>query len=102
MRLKIIKIIDYKKSATEGVYLTVEMKDLETGKFYMTYLCPDYRNFKKWRKVAKVGKHIYLDNPLIKNENIIDADNIPILINNNPPKSIGEMSIQELCNRGFL
>lgn len=79
MILEITKVRLPKESQTEGVYLMVEMRDTETGKWYKTYINPMYRNFSRWRKIARVGNEIFFRNFKLKTDDIIDADSRPLL-----------------------
>jgi len=86
MILEISRIIPYKKSQCEGVFLTIQMKETQTGKFFMTYIVPadkygkPYRNYARWRKIARVGNEIFFRNLQMKTDTIISADSFPLLL----------------------
>ena len=67
MILEITKILPYKKSNSEGVYTMLQMKEIKIGRFYFTYCCPMYRNFRRWQKIARVGNEIWFRTLKMKN-----------------------------------
>jgi len=77
---EIIKILPYKKSNSEGIYTMIQMKDIKTGRFYFTYICPLYRNFRRWQKIARVGNEIWFRILKMKTDQIISADSYPCLM----------------------
>lgn len=80
MIAEITKIIPYKKSQTEGVYLQIEMREIKTGKWFRTFICPMYRNFRRWQRIARVGNEIFFRTLKMKTDDIIDADSFPLLM----------------------
>lgn len=96
MFMEIIKILQTKQSRNGNAYLRVEFLD-EAGKFWKTDLCPDYRNWRQWKNLLKVGNH--LGNLRKKDENTIDADSMPILISG---KKTTERTIEEYAKLGVF
>ncbi len=76
----ITKILPYHKSQTEGVYLQIEMREVKTGKWFRTFVCPMYRNFRHWQRIARVGNEIWFRILKMKTDDIIDADSYPCLM----------------------
>ena len=74
---EIIKILPYKKSRNEGIYLRVEFK-MEGGGWSKTDLVPGFRNYNLWKNIAKVGNK--LGNLKMKDSQTVDADSHPILL----------------------
>lgn len=80
MILEVIKLIPFKKSRNEGdVYLRIEMINKDTKCFYKTDIVPGFRNYRRWKKVARIGN--VLGNLELKDALTIDADSYPILMN---------------------
>lgn len=78
MIAEIIKIIPFKKSRNPGdFYLHLEFK-LENNEWAKTDLVPGFRNYYRWKRVARVGNQ--LGNLIFKDSQTIDADSYPILI----------------------
>jgi len=74
---EIIKILPFKKSRNEDVcYLRVEFK-LENGKWAKTDLVPSFRNYWRWKRVARLGNIVR--NLRMKDEMTVDADSYPQL-----------------------
>ena len=99
MILEIVKVRPYKKSQTEGTYMMIEMKDVKTNEWYRTYICPMYRNFKRWRKIARIGNEIFFHYLKMKTKDIIDADSYPILIRG---RKVHKLTLQELGRLGVF
>lgn len=78
MRATITKIHPLKSSRNRNSFIRVEFQ-LETGEWAKTDLCPDFRNFARWRDVLKAGTGTSITgvvlNPKRKNE--INADSFP-------------------------
>ena len=49
MMVELIKLLPPQESRNGGTFIRVEFKSQE-GKFYKMDLCPDYRNFQRWKK----------------------------------------------------
>lgn len=77
MIAEITKILPAEKSANGNNYVRVMFR-LDGGGFAKTDLCPDYRNFKRWRTALKVGNR--LGNLIMRKSDCIDADSWPIVI----------------------
>ena len=108
MIAEITKLLPYKESQTEGVYLTIQMKDIKTGKFLETFIVPGYRNSKKWQKVARVGNMLTFWNLKMKSDNLIDADTTPMLLTGRrkkielmPTEKIKKTINEELFGPGY-
>lgn len=74
---EIIKILPFKKSRNEGVYLRVEFK-LKDGKWAKTDLVPGFRNYRRWKNLLKIGN--WLSNLHLKDSQTVDADSFPHLL----------------------
>jgi len=75
---EITKILPIRNSRNYGdLYIRVTFK-LEGRGWAKTDLVPGFRNYKRWRKLLKVGN--ILGNLKMKDEKTIDADSQPILI----------------------
>lgn len=77
MILQITEILKNHPSNNGNNYTVVKFKRPGTGDFYMTYLCPDYRNWKNWEKHLRVGKFIKNLYPKPGDPKIINADCFP-------------------------
>ena len=105
MIAEIIKIHDPKQSVNGNVYRRVELKDNQ-GNWFKTDLCPDYRNWERWKKYLKVGN--LLGNLVIKGPDTIDADSRPIMITGRrkeielmPTEKIKKTINEELFGPGY-
>jgi len=79
MILEIIKIIPFKKSCNEGeVYLRITFLDRLNNSWYKTDIVPGFRNYQRWKKIARVGNKLF--NLQLKDAMTIDADSYPILL----------------------
>lgn len=96
MILEIIKLNSLKNSRNGGSYMMVEMKDPETKKWYRTYLCPGFRNYTRWRRVARAGNYIRINNLIMKSDNTIDADSYPEFANGQLVGSGSKYTLEEL------
>jgi len=76
---EIIKIHEKKMSRNGNVFIRVEFK-MSDGSWAKTDLCPDYRNFNRWKGLGLVGQ--ILDNLTMKSDKEVDADSSPVKINN--------------------
>lgn len=72
MRGEIIKIEKY-KSEKHGYDYYLVLFRLENGKTAITYLVPEHKNFRRWKKFLKVG--MILQGLRFKN-GLIDADSL--------------------------
>lgn len=102
MILEIIKINPLKNSRNGGSYLMIEMKDPETKKWYRTYACPGFRNYRRWRRVARVGNYIRIKNLLLKSDDIIDADSYPEIVDGQLAGSGSKYTMEELSKLGVF
>jgi len=72
MTCEIIKITKQRSRYGGEVYL-VCFKSL-TGKSYISYIAPKFRNFSRWKKVLDVGVTLTGLKLSNKGKNLIDAD----------------------------
>ncbi len=72
MTAEIIKITKQRSKFGGMVYL-VCFKSL-TGKSYISYLAPKFRNFSRWKKVLSTGVTLTGLKLSSKGKNLIDAD----------------------------
>jgi len=105
MILEITKILPYKKSNSEGVYTMLQMKEIKIGRFYFTYCCPMYRNFRRWQKIARVGNEIWFRTLKMKTAEIIDADSVPCLLSGrkrNKTEPAKPLTLESLAKMGVF
>ena len=74
MRGTISRILPLKRSRNGNSYIRVSFK-MEDGSFAETNLCPDFRNFGRWRDLLVVGKD--LSGLVLKKFHEVDADSYP-------------------------
>lgn len=77
MKGEIIKIHDRKESRNGNIFIRVEFK-MEDGEWAKTDLCPDFRNFQRWKGLGIVGN--VLDGLELKKPGEVNADSYPVLI----------------------
>lgn len=76
MRGTISKIHPIKRSRNGNSFVRVEFR-LENGSWAKTDICPDFRNFSRWKDILKLG--IDLTGLVLKNTTEVDADSYPII-----------------------
>ena len=97
MILEITKIIPFKNSQNEGdTYLRITFVDRVDNSWYKTDIVPGFRNYKRWRRVARVGNT--LSNLIMKNADTVDADSHPIVMTGR--KVHKDMGLEELAKLG--
>jgi len=97
---EIIKILPMKESRNEGeAYLRVEFK-LEDGKWAKTDLVLSFRNYWRWKRVARVGN--ILRNLKMKDEITVDADSYPQLAGGKLVGSGQKYTLAELSKMGVF
>jgi len=92
----ITKISPYKKSRNSNSYLMVEFKMAKDGSWARTFLCPDYRNWKNWKKLIRVGN--ILTGLQMKSADMIDADSRPAIAE---PCGLNKTELSELFLRTY-
>jgi len=80
MTCEIIKISKQRSKFGGDVYL-VCFKSL-TGKSYISYIAPKFRNFARWKKVLDVGVILSGLKLSKKKPNLIDADSRFVVVEN--------------------
>lgn len=63
-----------------GDFYYIYFKDVETGKSYRTCVYPNYRNYKNWANIINnysEDKPVTLENLIVRNDTMVDADSIP-------------------------
>lgn len=96
MKATIEKILPFKKSVNGNSYLRIFML-LEDGRFVKTDICPDYRNYLRWKRIARLGNKIRIENFEFKdNDFTVNADSWPYLIEGKLRGSGEKMKLQEL------
>ena len=83
MRAEIIKIHDLQYSRNGNTFIRVEFQ-MENSTWAKTDICPDYRNYERWKNYLKVGA--VLENLKLKRAGEIDADSF---VEPYRPKRIG-------------
>jgi hypothetical protein len=97
---EITKIIPFKQSHNPGqIYLRIVFI-LENGSFAKTDIVPGFRNYSRWRRIARIGNQIA--NLRMKNDITVDADSRPILLNGRKDLKRGESTIEELSRLGVF
>lgn len=99
--LEIVKPEPFKQSQNGGSYEMIKMRDIKTGKYYFTYICPGFRNFSRWRKIARIGNTIWFFSLKMKTENMIDADSRPVIYQGKRVLK-EDQSLKELFKTGYL
>ena len=74
MRGTISRILLLKRSRNGNSYIRVSFK-MEDGSFAETNICPDFRNYGRWKNLLIVGKD--LEGLIIKGKGAVDADSFP-------------------------
>lgn len=77
MNGEITKIDPVKKSANGNAFIRVYFK-IEGKDWYKTDICPDYRNYARWKPLLKVGN--MLSGLEAKGDTTINADSWPKLV----------------------
>lgn len=100
MIAEVIKILPYQKSVNGNSYMRIFLKT-DDGSFLKTDICPGFRNFKRWRKVARVGNK--LANLKLKDAWTVDADSTPLLLTGRQVlKQTEEDHLKELAQQGVF
>ena len=78
MRATVKKIHPLKTSRNHNSFIRVEFQ-LENGDWAKTDLCPDYRNFVRWKEMLRLGEGTVVSNVQMhpKRKNEINADSFP-------------------------
>jgi hypothetical protein len=102
MLAEIIKIEEGKPSEKSGKFIQVNFK-FEDGSFGMTYLVENYRNFKRWKRLLKIGNILANLKTKIEKDGIkiIDADSFPFLFSGEKVKKV-ELSPENLSKMGVF
>ena len=99
MEGEIIKILPFKRSRNEGTYLRIEFK-LEDGGWAKTDLVLGFRNYCRWRRVARIGNVVR--GLKIKDEMTVDADSFPQLASGRLVGSGQKFTLEELAKMGVF
>lgn len=75
MRGTISKIHPIKRSRNGNSFVRVEFK-LEDGRWAKTDLCPDFRNYNRWKDLLRIGQSLIGLN--LKQAGEVDADSFPL------------------------
>ena len=59
MNYKIHKIHPAKLSRNNNIFIRVEFIS-EEGKWFKTDICPDYRNYRRWKPILDMGEGVVL------------------------------------------
>lgn len=78
IRATVKKIHPLKTSRNHNSFVRVEFQ-LENGDWVKTDLCPDYRNFARWKEILRLGVGTVVSNVQLhpKRKNEINADSFP-------------------------
>ena len=90
---EIIKILPLQKSRNGNTYWRIEFK-MDDGSWMKTDLCPDYRNWNRWKKLLKVGNKLF--NLKQKDYLTIDADSEPYLLRGERAKSFADVDLAKM------
>ena len=100
---EITKVHDYKDAQKQGTYMMIEMRHIKSGEWFRTFICPSYRNFRRWRKIARVGNTIWFQTLKMKTGELIDADSRPIIHEGRRViKQTEDQTTEELFKLGYL
>ena len=83
MRKATITGISERPSKFGGIFYYIYFKDTENGKSYRTCVYPNFRNFKHWKNIISRWSNktlITLDNLIVRNGGMVDADSIPTMV----------------------
>lgn len=99
MEAEITKILPFTKSRNSGTYMRIEFK-LEGGSWAKTDIVIGFRNYRRWKRVARVGNIV--KGLKIKDLITIDADS-PVQIVNGKLVGAGQKyTMQELSRLGVF
>lgn len=74
MKGTIIKIHPIKHSRNGNAFIRIEFQ-MEDGRWAKTDICPDYRNYQRWKDYLTVG--LSLDGLELKKTGFVNADSFP-------------------------
>jgi hypothetical protein len=92
---EIIEIQHRRKSINGNKFIVVIIR-CEDGRARMTHICPDYRNYARWKPLLKVGK--ILEGLVLKDSGTINADSFA----REYFKPLGQMTDEELFKNNIL
>lgn len=73
MKGTITKIHPLKESRNRNSYIRIEF-ELEDGKWAKTDVCPDFRNFARWKPILAAGIGVEVSGLTIRNKSEVNAD----------------------------
>lgn len=75
--------IQQRPSKFGGIFYYVFFKDIDNSRSYRTCVYPNYRNFRNWKHIIESwSEHttITLDNLIVRNGIMVDADSVPTIV----------------------
>ena len=97
---EISKIEEVKNSRNVGnKFIRVHFK-LENGKWAKTDLVPGFRNFRRWKRLLKIGNVI--GNIRLKNKDTVDADSFVFLFIGDKVKDEHKLAEEEMMKMGVF
>lgn len=88
MILQIFRVIKDYESRNGNTYTLVQFTNPVTNEYFMTYVCPEHKNWSHWEKCLRKGKMI--KNLIIYKDNLINADSFPKLVTKREKENIFE------------
>lgn len=73
MKAVITKVHPLKESRNRNSYIRIEF-ELEDGKWAKTDVCPDFRNFARWKGILAIGVNVSVGGLVIRNKSEVNAD----------------------------
>jgi hypothetical protein len=78
---EVLKIHPAKKSRNGNTFQRIEFILKDRKKTWVkTDVCPDFRNYKKWKPVIEAGVRTRVDGLSLKDENTVDADSDVVVL----------------------
>lgn len=73
---EILEIHPPKLSRNGNTYIRITFT-LANGKWAKTDVCPNFRNYKRWKPIIQAGKGTFIRGLIVRNDGEINADSFP-------------------------
>ena len=73
---EILEIHPPKLSRNGNTYIRITFT-LNNGKWAKTDVCPNFRNYKRWKPIIEAGKGTFIRGLIVRNDGEINADSFP-------------------------
>lgn len=73
---EILEIHPPKLSRNGNTYIRITF-NLSNGKWAKTDVCPNFRNYKRWKPIIEAGKGTFIRGLIVRNDGEINADSFP-------------------------